>query len=338
MHYSTAVVILNWNGVEQLRTFLPSVITHTSAAEIIVADNASTDMSVEWIQQHYPAIRIIALPENFGYAGGYNEALKFVDHEYLILLNSDVEVTHGWLEPLIQPLQTHPSIAACQPKIRSYNQKLYFEYAGAAGGYIDHYGIPFCKGRVLQQMESDKGQYNQPAEIFWASGACLAIRNELFKRIGGFDADFFAHMEEIDLCWTIHRMGYSIQYIPESTVYHVGAATLKKENPRKTFLNFRNSLWMLHKHLPADKLIWIMFLRMCLDGLAGFHYLSKGQWKQFLAVFNAHVSFYFSTKNNGKRKSLKHLPYYYKQAPTILHKSLILAYYFRGKKVFTMLF
>jgi GT2 family glycosyltransferase len=338
MPHNTAVVILNWNGVDQLRTFLPSVITHTPNAEIIVADNASTDISVEWIQQNYPSVRIITLNQNYGYAGGYNQALKSVDADYLVLLNSDVEVTEDWLQPLVQTFETNPAVAACQPKIRSYREKKVFEYAGAAGGYIDQYGIPFCKGRVFHELEEDTNQYNQAAEIFWASGACIAVRNDIFKRIGGFDADFFAHMEEIDLCWTIHRMGYSIQYIPESLVYHVGAATLKKDNPKKTFLNFRNSLWMLQKHLPSNKLFPVIFLRMCLDGLAGLHYLSKGQWRQCLAVFNAHMSFYFSAKNKGKRKRLKQLPFYYTDVPVILSKSLIWAYYIRGKKVFNQLF
>jgi len=337
MEYTTAVVILNWNGVEQLQRFLPSVITHTQNAEIIVADNASTDHSVAWLEEHFPQVKIIRLSKNNGYAGGYNEALKFVTADFLVLLNSDVEVTSGWLSPLIHTLTADESIAACQPKIRSYKDKEYFEYAGAAGGYIDKYGIPFCKGRIFHTIEKDSNQYNKASNIFWASGACLTIRNKVFKQAGGFDTDFFAHMEEIDLCWTIHRLGYSIAYVPESTIYHVGAATLKKENPKKTFLNFRNSLWMLHKHLPSNKLLPVLFIRLCFDGLAGMHYLSKGQWQQCLAVFNAHMSFYFSNTNHGKRKKLSSLPYYY-STPLVLNKSIIIEYYFRGKKIFGQLF
>lgn len=334
MNHSTAVVILNWNGVEQLKTFLPSVVANTPHAEIIVADNASTDASVSWVKNNYPTVRIISLAENFGFAGGYNEALKCVDSEFLVLLNSDVEVTPGWLEPMVEALQSNKTRAACQPKILSYKEKELFEYAGAAGGFIDKYGIPFCKGRILNTIEKDTLQYNHADSIFWASGACICIRNEVFKKAGGFDSDFFAHMEEIDLCWTIHRLGYTILYIPNSTVYHVGAATLKKSNPRKTFLNFRNSLWMLEKHLPPNKLYSILFLRMCFDGLAAMNYLSKGEWGNFKAVFNAHTSFYFSSKNKGKRKKLSILPYFYLGTPIIIQKSIILNYYFKGVKVF----
>jgi GT2 family glycosyltransferase len=338
MNYTTAVVILNWNGVEQLRTFLPSVVTYTQHAEIIVADNASTDDSVAWVVQHYPHVRIITLAKNYGYAGGYNEALKCVDADFLVLLNSDIEVTEGWLQPLIQVLEHNPSVAACQPRIRSYHNKAAFEYAGAAGGYIDAYGIPFCKGRIFTTTETDTQQYNQPQEIFWASGACLTIRNAVFKKAGGFDADFFAHMEEIDLCWTIHRLGHSIQYVPDSIIYHVGGATLNKANPKKTFLNFRNSLWMLQKHLPSNKLIIILFIRMCLDGLAALHYLAQGQWKHFAAVFNAHMSFYFNSKNKGKRKALSHLSFFYSDTNLVLKKSIIFEYYLKGKKTYQALF
>jgi len=335
MNYSTAVVILNWNGEEQLKTFIPSVVAHTTHAEIIVADNASTDNSISWLKQNYPGVRIISLPENFGFAGGYNEALKFVDADFLVLLNSDVEVTAHWLEPMVEALQSNDTIAACQPKILSYKEKEFFEYAGAAGGYIDKYGIPFCKGRILNSIEKDTLQYNTTDSIFWASGACICIRNNVFKQAGGFDADFFAHMEEIDLCWTIHRLGYAIAYVPNSIVYHVGAATLKKTNPKKTFLNFRNSLWMLEKHLPPNKLIQILFLRLCFDGLAAIHYLFRGELKNFAAVFNAHMSFYFSSKNKGKRKKLSVYPYFYSKTDLILKESIILNYYINGVKTFT---
>lgn len=338
MNQDTAVVILNWNGIKQLQTFLPSVIAHSSQAEIIVADNASTDNSITWLKEFYPQVRIVQLDHNYGYAGGYNEALKYIDAEYLVLLNSDIEVTAGWLDPLIDCFKNNPSIAACQPKIKSFAAKNYFEYAGAAGGYIDQYGIPFCKGRIFKTIEIDTNQYNASSSIFWASGACLAIRNRVFKKTGGFDADFFAHMEEIDLCWTIHRLGYNIEYIPRSVVYHVGGATLDKSNPKKTYLNFRNSLWMLQKHLPPKKLVPILFMRLCFDGLAALNFLSQGQWRHLIAIFKAHMSFFFSAKNKGKRKNLGHLPYYYSDTSLILKKSIIGLYYLKKKKKFSSIF
>lgn len=334
---STAVVILNWNGENQLRSFLPSVVEHTPDAEIIIADNASTDASVKWIQTAYPQIRIIRLNKNHGYAGGYNEALKEVESDYLLLLNSDVEVTANWLSPLSTLLDANQTIAACQPKILSQREKKFFEYAGAAGGFMDSYGIPFCRGRIFTTIEKDVHQYDDPVPIFWASGACLMVRNEVFKRAHGFDASFFAHMEEIDLCWTIHRMGYQIAFQPKSLVYHVGAATLKKENPKKTYLNFRNSLWMLHKHLPKDMLLKVLFIRLCMDGLAGLHYLVRGQWPQTVAVFNAHMSFYFSKNKSEKRKALSRYPFFYKDQPIILGSSIIGEYYLKGKKTYQAL-
>lgn len=339
MKPSTAVIILNWNGVDQLRSFLPSVVEHTQDAEIIIADNHSTDDSIAWLHKTYPELRIIQLPENYGYAGGYNEALKQVENDYLLLLNSDVEVTANWLQPLVQLLDSDSTIAACQPKILSQRDKHFFEYAGAAGGYIDQYGIPFCKGRVFATVEKDQDQYNESAEIFWASGACLMIRNEVFKKAGGFDADYFAHMEEIDLCWTIHRMGYKIIYQPASSVYHVGAATLKQDSPFKIYLNFRNSLWMLYKHLPADILFSVIVARLCMDGMAGIHYLVRGQWHLTGAVFKAHMSFYFKNVNKkGKRSALSIYPFYYTDAKNILKKSIISEYYLKGNKTFDLLF
>jgi GT2 family glycosyltransferase len=338
MKNTTAVVILNWNGVEQLRAFLPSLVQHSEGAEIIVADNASTDDSIDWLRKHYPTVKLIILDKNYGYAGGYNEALKQVYTDFLVLVNSDVEVTSGWLPPLIQQFETSEITAVCQPKIRSHRNKNEFEYAGAAGGYIDQYGVPFCKGRIFNTLEVDTNQYNTSTPIFWASGACFAIRNSVFKEAKGFDADFFAHMEEIDLCWTIQRLGYNIQYIPESVIYHVGGATLQKENPKKTYLNFRNSLWMLQKQLPTSKLIPIIFKRMLFDGIAAFYFLSKGQGQHFMAVLKAHMSFYFSSTNKGKRKTLAHLPYVYTNSTLILKKSIIIAYFIKGKKIYASIF
>jgi GT2 family glycosyltransferase len=335
MSSATAVIILNWNGVEQLRSFLPSVVEHTRDVDIIVADNASTDNSVTWLKQNYPEIKVIELSINHGYAGGYNEAIKQVEHDYLVLLNSDVEVTKNWLNPLIELIKKDLTIAVCQPKIRSQRQKDLFEYAGAAGGFIDKYGIPYCRGRIFTNVEKDTNQYNDDAELFWASGACLVIRNTVFKQANGFDSDFFAHMEEIDLCWRIHRMGYKISYCPGSTVYHVGAATLKKESPKKTYLNFRNSLWMLHKNLPANILFPILFARLCMDGAAGVHYLVKGKWKHTIAIIQAHAAFYFKGDKTNKRNALKQYPDYYKNQNTILNRSIIIEFYFKGKKIFS---
>ena len=242
-----SVVILNWNGCDMLRTFLPSVVRYSEGegVEVCVADNGSTDTSVSLLQQEFPSVRTIVLDQNYGFADGYNWALQQVDAEYVVLLNSDVEVTEHWLEPMIAYLDAHPEVAACQPKIRSQRQKEYFEYAGAAGGFIDKYGYPFCRGRIMGVVEKDEGQYDTVIPVFWATGAALFIRHTDYVNVGGLDGRFFAHMEEIDLCWRLRSRNREIVCVPQSIVYHVGGATLKKENPRKTFLNFRNNLVML---------------------------------------------------------------------------------------------
>jgi GT2 family glycosyltransferase len=265
-----SVVILNYNGKSWLKKFLPEVIACSSYpyVEIVVADNASTDDSVAFLKKEFPDIRIIRNEANTGYAGGYNEALKKIDSDYYILLNSDVLVTEKWIEPVIQFMQKDTWMAACQPKILSYHDKNYFEYAGAAGGFIDKYGYPFCRGRLFDACERDHGQYNESGEIFWASGACLFIKADLFHQAGGLDTDFFAHMEEIDLCWRLKNFGYKIGYCAESTVYHVGGGTLKKSSPHKTYLNFRNNRALLHKNLPAAELKRISFIRNMLDNIA----------------------------------------------------------------------
>ena len=262
-----SVVILNWNGCDMLRTFLPSVVrcSKSGQVEVCVADNGSTDASVEMLREEFPCVRIIVLDQNHGFADGYNLALQQVEAEYVVLLNSDVEVTEHWLEPMISYLDAHPEVAACQPKIRSQRQKEYFEYAGAAGGFIDKYGYPFCRGRVMEVVEKDEGQYDTILPVFWATGAALFIRLADYREAGGLDGRFFAHMEEIDLCWRLRSRGRKIVCIPQSTVYHVGGATLKKENPRKTFLNFRNNLVMLYKNLPDEELNKVMRIRACLD-------------------------------------------------------------------------
>jgi len=292
-----AIVILNYNGRSFLEQFLPSVLANAGGNPIYVADNNSTDDSIALLQRHFPAVRLIHLAENRGYAGGYNAALEQIrtsatPARYYVLLNSDVEVTPDWLEPLRQLMEAHPQAAACQPKIRSYHQRASFEYAGAAGGYIDYLGYPFCRGRLFDTIEVDTGQYNDECEIFWATGACLFIRADIFHRLGGFDARFFAHMEEVDLCWQIKNAGFQVWYCPRSTVFHVGGGTLHKSNPRKTFLNYRNSLAMLYKNLPTANLILNIFLRLVLDGLSGVRLLLAGQWRDVLAIIQAHFAFY----------------------------------------------
>lgn len=289
----TSVVILNWNGAEMLRRFLPSVIAYSQGegVEICVADNASSDNSCEVIEREFPEVRLIRLSENYGFAEGYNRALQQIDAEYVVLLNSDVEVTLGWLEPMTDYLDKHPQVAACQPKLLSFQEKSCFEYAGAAGGFIDKYGYPFCRGRIFDVIESDHGQYDDIIPVFWATGAALLIRLQVYREVGGLDGRFFAHMEEIDLCWRLRSRGYGIVCLPFSRVYHVGGATLKKENPRKTLLNFRNNLIMLYKNLPENELYRVMRVRLFLDYLAAFVFLLKGDKNNSLAVLRAHKEY-----------------------------------------------
>lgn len=289
-----AVVILNWNGEAMLRKFLPTVIRYSQQedVEVCVADNASTDTSRELIRTHFKEVRLIVLEENYGFAEGYNQALDQVDAEYVVLLNSDVEVSPHWLEPLRAYMDAHPEVAACQPKLRSERQKELFEYAGAAGGYLDVYGYPFCRGRIFDVVEKDNGQYDAVTPVLWASGAALFIRLNDYKEVGGLDGRFFAHMEEIDLCWRLNSRGRGIVCIPQSVVYHVGAATLTKENPKKTYLNFRNNLLMLYKNLPEQELKHVLFIRNGLDLLAALVFALKGEWGNVKAVFKARKDFY----------------------------------------------
>ncbi len=287
-----AVVILNYNGQKFLDRFLPSVVKNNDGYEIIIADNASTDNSIDFLRSNYPNLKTIQLARNEGFAGGYTHALRKIEAEYYVLLNSDVEVSPSWTKPIIDLMDNDTSIAACQPKIRSYHQKTHFEYAGAAGGYIDWLGYPFCRGRVFDSYEQDLGQYNDTKEIFWATGACMFVRAEVFHQLGGFDTHFFAHMEEIDLCWRIKNAGYKVMYSSASTVYHVGGGTLHKSNPHKTFLNYRNGLAMLYKNLPSDKLFTTILLRLVLDGISGIKLLIDGSFTDFLAIIKAHFAFY----------------------------------------------
>lgn len=325
----TAVVILNYNGRNFLEKFLPSVISNSKEAEVIVADNASTDDSIDYLKSGFPETRLIILDKNYGFAGGYNEALKLIEAEYFLLLNSDVEVTPNWLSPLVSFLDNNPDYAACQPKIKDQNHKALFEYAGACGGFLDFLGYPYCRGRIFNNVEIDSGQYNDPIDIFWSSGACMLIRSKVFFEAGGFDQDFFAHMEEIDLCWRIHSLGYKIKAIPASTVYHVGGGTLSKASPFKTYLNFRNGLYLLIKNLPKSKLLIKLPVRIFLDWVAGLKFLMEGTPLHGLAIIKAHFSVLFSfSKTIRKRKLI---------SPTPRSKLLIFEYYLKRKRKFNEL-
>ena len=288
-----SVVILNWNGVGMLQKFLPGVIKYSQGegVEVCVADNGSTDESVSWLRTYCPNVRLIVLDKNYGFADGYNKALEQVEAEYVVLLNSDVEVASRWLEPMVAYLDAHPEVAACQPKIRSERNKEYFEYAGASGGYLDKYGYPFCRGRIFDVVEKDKGQYDSVVPVFWATGAALFIRLKDYREAGGLDGRFFAHMEEIDLCWRLGSRGRGLVCVPQSVVFHVGAATLKKESPRKTFLNFRNNLLMLYKNLPEKELNKVLWIRGLLDIVAMVVFFLKGEKENAKAVIQARKEF-----------------------------------------------
>lgn len=303
----TAVVILNWNGKHWLDKFLANVIGHSSNAEVIVADNNSTDDSVDYLQKYYPNIRIIQNDGNYGYAKGYNLALQQIDAEYFVLLNSDIQVTKDWITPIVDLMDKDQSISACQPKILDYNNKNKFEYAGASGGYIDNLGYPFCRGRIFDHLEEDKGQYNDATEVFWATGACLFVRDTHFFEVGGLDEDFFAHQEEIDLCWRFKNKGYKVFVEPKSVVYHVGGGTLNVGSPFKTHLNFRNNLYMLFKNLPLSSLFTIIPIRLILDGVAALTFTNKEKGiKHITSIAKAHFAFYFALpKLITKRRKIK---------------------------------
>ena len=288
-----AVVILNWNGEQMLRQFLPSVVEHSvlpkalGEAVVYVADNGSTDGSLALLKAEFPTVRTIVFEENYGFADGYNKAFEQIDAEYAVLLNSDVEVTAGWLAPLVEYMDAHPQVGACQPKLMAYHQKDEFEYAGAMGGYLDRYGYPYCRGRIFDTIENDHGQYDTDVPLLWATGACLMARLATYKEVGGLDGRFFAHMEEIDLCWRLRCRGHEVRSVASSVVYRVGGATLNAGHPRKTFLNFRNNLLMLYKNLPAKELRGVLFVRGLLDYVAAAMFLVKGEWGNVKAVFRA---------------------------------------------------
>ena len=332
-----AVVILNYNGASMLSRFLPSVIEYSPGVEIVVADNASTDDSVTVVTKGFPGVRLVQLDRNYGFADGYNKALEQLDAEYFLLLNSDVEVTDGWLEPLLSFMEENSNAVACQPKILAYNNKTQFEYAGAAGGFIDRYGYPFCRGRLFDTVEEDNGQYDDVCRVFWATGAAMMLRSAAFRNAGGFDGRFFAHMEEIDLCWRMLARGGEIYVVPQSTVYHVGGATLNKSNPRKTFLNFRNNLLMLYKNLPSDELRGVMRMRALLDYVAALKFLLTGAWGDFKAVIRARREY---KRMRGEYRVVREQNLAATVVPEIKERSrfsLLWQYYLKGKKYFSQL-
>ena len=335
----TAVVILNWNGLKYLKVFLTDVIKYTTdtGTEICVADNGSTDGSQEWIISNFDTIKLIRLEKNYGFAEGYNLALSRIDAQYYVLLNSDIEVTAGWLNPLVNHMDCNPDVASCQPKILSYHRKDHFEYAGAAGGFLDKYGYPLCRGRILFEVEKDIHQYDYLTDIFWSTGACMIVRSSVWKECGGFDPDFFAHMEEIDLCWRFHKAGYRVSFIPDSTVFHVGGGALPYRSPFKTYLNFRNSLFLLYKNLPDKVLKRTLLKRKVLDGIASVFFLVKGQFSSSLAVVKAHIHYYRSIgKLKEKRMIVKALGEKGSYG-LLVNKCLVFEFYIRNKRTYDTL-
>ena len=337
MHKQVAVVILNWNGAEMMRHFLPSVIANSPEAEIVVADNGSTDGSIAMLRQEFPVVCIIELGKNYGFAEGYNKALKQIETPYSILLNSDVEVTPDWIEPMLRYLELHPGTVACQPKILSERQRGLFEYAGACGGYMDALGYPFCRGRILNTVEEDRSQYDAIASVFWASGASLMIRTEIFKKEGALDGRFFAHMEEIDLCWRLKSRGWDIACIPQSVVYHVGGATLNKSNPRKTYLNFRNNLLMIYKNARPERLNAVLRCRRMLDYLAVVQMALTLKWRDAIAVCKARREFkrikseFEPSRQENMRKTTC------QDIPEMMRGSILWQYYIKGIHCFSQL-
>jgi len=330
-----AIVILNWNGKELLNTFLPSIVRNSDYdfCDIYVADNNSTDDSIIFLKTNFPNVKIIKNKDNFGFANGYNMALKNVKADVFALVNSDIEVTKNWLKPIIKTFAEEKNTVIIQPKIRSYKNKSKFEYAGAAGGFIDNFGYPFCRGRIFDTLEYDTDQYNDEIEIFWASGACMFIRSSVFNELNGFDGDFFAHQEEIDLCWRAKNLGYTIKYNRNSTVYHVGGATLNEVSPQKTFLNFRNNLLMLIKNLPFNKVFKIVFIRLFLDGISGVKFLFELKPLHTFAIIKAHFNMYYMLKATLIKRKInpnKMTDYYHT-------KNIIMQYFIQKKKTFQQL-
>jgi len=324
-----AVVILNYNTRQFLEKFLPSVCaSNYENLEIVVADNASSDDSVAFVQTSYPQVKLITLHENFGFTGGYNRALKEVEADFYVLLNSDVEVDKNWLQPMVNLVESNPLIAAVQPKLLAYHNREYFEYAGASGGFIDKYGFPFCRGRIFDSLEKDNGQYNDNQQVFWASGAALLIKANVYHELGGLDEDFFAHMEEIDLCWRVQNAGYEVWVCPESFVYHVGGGTLQKSNPRKTYFNFRNGLILLLKNLPPHKVFAVISFRLILDHVAAYRFLFQGKFGDFKAIAKAHRHFILRYGYWRKKRSvLKNNAAYFH--PQVYRKSIVWTHFIK---------
>lgn len=332
-----AVVILNWNGKSLLEEFLPSVVKYSSQdnVELIVVDNASTDDSVSFLKKNFPNIKILIHDKNYGFAGGYNKSLKQIEADYYLLLNSDVEVTENWLQPLITLMENNPNVAACQPKVLAYNKKEYFEHAGASGGFLDKNYFPFCRGRIFNEVEKDLGQYNNAIEVFWATGAAFMVRADEYHSSGGLDEDFFAHMEEIDLCWRLKNRGYQIYVEPNAVVYHLGGATLEYMNPKKTMLNFRNSLYMIYKNIEHGKLFYTLVVRLLYDTIAGLKFLFSLQVSHFCAVIKAHFLFWITMHHFiPKRKENIQLSKKYHHAE-IYEGSIVKDFYLHKKKRFT---
>jgi GT2 family glycosyltransferase len=323
-----AVVILNYNGKKYLEAFLPTLISHTADARIIVADNASTDDSVSFMKRDFPSIELIILDKNYGFAGGYNHALEQVEADYYAIINSDIEVTPNWLAPLLSFLDSNQNYAAVQGKILSYHNRTHFEYAGAAGGFVDNMGYPYCRGRIFNTIEEDKGQYDSIIDVDWTSGACMLIRQGAFHEAGGFDEHFFAHMEEIDLCWRIRTKGGKFACIPESTVFHVGGGTLNKTSPFKTYLNFKNGLSLLVKNLPGIQLVYKLPFRLVLDGFAAIKFAFESSPSHLLAILKAYFHFYRNARRDYRKRVVPH---------SCSEKSVLKAYYLKGKKTFDQL-
>ena len=332
-----SVVILNWNGKQHLERFLPFLVQHTTrpGAESVVADNGSEDDSLAFLRAEYPGVRIIALNENHGFSGGYNRAVEQIDSRYLVLLNSDIEVTPGWLDPMLEQMEKDPGIGACTPRIRDFKRRTHFEYAGAAGGYLDRFGYPFCRGRIFDHLEEDRGQYADGTDVFWGSGSSLMVRTALYREAGGLDEQFFAHFEEIDLCWRLQRMGYRIRSVPASIVYHVGGATLEPGHPFKTFLNFRNNLLLLYKNLPVRGRSRTLLTRKILDGISAIRFLLRGAFSDFWAVLRAHRAFYGMKSSYKGIKNSNLYPENDVIAGGIYPGSIVLAFFLKRKRKFS---
>ncbi len=333
MEPSVAIVILNWNGLSFLKAFLPGILeSKYTNLKVIVGDNASTDESVPYLKINFPHVQVIQNDRNYGFAEGYNRVLEQVKSDYYILLNSDVEVSPNWIKPIIEAMEKDPRIAAAQPKIKSQTAPDCFEYAGAAGGFLDRFGFPFCRGRIFDVIEQDHGQYNNSKEIFWASGAALFVKRKCWEEVGGLDPDFFAHMEEIDVCWRLKNLGYKIIYCPSTEVYHVGGGTLNSTNPFKTYLNFRNNLYLLQKNLPANEVYLMLFVRIWIDFVAWIHFLLSGEFKFAWAINKAHFNFFKNYRHTANKRTGNQLPYL--KHTGVYQSSIVWAFFMKKIRIF----